>query len=163
MTQLGTVPFEKKDRAGFVCENEKINTYFANRLSQDLKRGLDKCFVLRSPEPGQPIDGFYTLKALSIDLSQVPEDRRAKLPGYPQVPVILIVWLARHRDRKRSGVGELLLMDALKRAAAADVGAYAVIADAIDHHAGAFYAKYEFIKLDGARYMLEMQTIKKLR
>lgn len=70
-----------------------------------------------------------------------------KLPRYPAVPAVLIGWLGRHGDYAGQGLGEALLIDAIKTVATAPIGAQAIFADAMDDSAAAFYAAFGFTPL----------------
>jgi len=87
-----------------------------------------------------------------------------KLPRYPRLPATLLGRLA--RDERFPGAGSLLLMDALVRAhqKAADIASLAVVADAKDEVALAFYRKFGFAQLgrDPNRVFLPMGTIEEL-
>lgn len=134
------------DRQPFVCGNEKIDDYFRRVVSQDVKRNYATCFVAR--ELGETaVVGFYTLSSSHVPLTQVPPHLARKLPRYPTVPAVLIGWLARHQQLKGAGLGEILLLDAIKTVQAAPIGAHAVFADAIDDPAAAFYASFGFQSL----------------
>ncbi|ALK10870.1 GNAT family N-acetyltransferase [Blastochloris viridis] len=67
--------------------------------------------------------------------------------SYPTVPAVLIGWLGRHCDYAGRGLGEALLLDAIKTVATAPIGAHAMFADAIDDTAAAFYAALGFTPL----------------
>ncbi|HSV36368.1 MAG TPA: hypothetical protein VLI46_12475 [Ramlibacter sp.] len=56
-----------------------------------------------------------------------------ELPRYPQLPVTLLGRLAVDQRMKGRGIGQFLLMDALRRSleAAANIAAMAVLVDAI--------------------------------
>ena len=79
--------------------------------------------------------GYYTLSALSVDIGAWPEDVARKLPKYPAVPATLLGRLAVDTRLRGKGMGEHLLMDALRRAfeASRDVASVAVIVDAKNH------------------------------
>lgn len=64
------------------------------------------------------------------------------LPRYPSVPVVLIGWMGRDLAFRGTGLGSMLLYDAISRVAQAPIGAYAICADAIDEDATAFYLKH---------------------
>jgi GNAT superfamily N-acetyltransferase len=88
-----------------------------------------------------------------------------KLPKYPLVPAILLGRLAVDRSRRGKGYGELLLMDALKRCLGAkDIGWMALIVDAKDEEAVAFYERYHFIRFSPTsnRLFLPRATIASL-
>lgn len=134
------------DRSSFRCGNERIDRYFRDVVSQDVKRDYATCFVARNMATNQ-LAGFYTLSASNVPLLDIPPDLARRLPRYPSVPAVLIGWLARHLDFAGAGVGELLLTDAIRTIVTAPIGAHAVFADAIDEHAAAFYASFGFTPL----------------
>lgn len=134
---------KQHDRAAFACGNARIDTYFRETVSQDVKRNYATCLVARDRATDR-VAGFYTLSSSTVPLTEVPEPLARKLPRYPSVPAVLIGWLARHRDHAGQGLGEALLFDAVRTVAMAPIGAHAVFADAIDDRAAAFYAAFGF-------------------
>ncbi|MFT4039640.1 MAG: hypothetical protein QM692_15760 [Thermomicrobiales bacterium] len=134
------------DRSGFRCGNDRIDTYFRQTVTQDIKRGYAACRVAVE-ETTQQLAGFYTLSSSSVPLSEVPADLTRRLPRYPTVPAVLIGWLGRDERFSRAGVGELLLIDAIRTVADAPIGVHAIFADAIDDRAAAFYASFQFVQL----------------
>ena len=73
--------------------------------------------------------------------------------------------LAVNQNYQGQGIGETLLIDALKRShtVSKEVGSMAVIVDPFDKDAVRFYETYEFIALpDSAKMFLSMSTIAKL-
>ncbi len=133
----------KHDRASFTSGNERIDSYFRETVSQDVKRGYAACYVLVE-KAGTRIAGFYTLSSHSIPLTELSADVAHKLPRYPSVPAVRIGWLGRDMDFRGKHVGALLLADAITRLAAAPIGVYALCADAIDDAAAAFYREHQF-------------------
>ena len=83
-----------------------------------------------------------------LDLSSLPEASRKRLPKHP-VPIARMGRLAVEKTAQGQGLGKLLLVDAMLRvrAAAASVGVYALLVDAKDAGAKAFYKKYGFMEL----------------
>ncbi len=155
-------PFSKAhDRAGFVCGNDRIDGYFRDSVSQDVKRNYAACFVAVDMATGR-IAGFYTLSSSNVPLNDVPESLARKLPRYPTVPAVLIGWLGRHRDYAGLGLGEALLYDAIRTVAAAPIGAHAVFADAIDGRAAEFYAAFGFRPLVNRPYTLYLPVTQAL-
>jgi GNAT superfamily N-acetyltransferase len=134
------------NRADFVSGNDRIDSYFHETVSQDVKRKYATCFVAREIATDR-VAGFYTLSSSNVPLTEVPEPLAKKLPRYPAVPAVLIGWLARHLDYTGQGLGGVLLFDAIKTVATAPIGAHAVFADAIDDEAAAFYAAFGFTPL----------------
>ncbi len=140
-------PLEKRHkRADFSCGNDRIDAYFRETVSQDVKRKYATCFVAREIATDR-IAGFYTLSSSNVPLNEVPETLARKLPRYPSVPAVLIGWLGRHVDYAGQGIGEALLFDAIRTVATSPIGAHAIFADAIDDKAASFYAAFGFTPL----------------
>lgn len=154
--------FHKKEI--FCCGKPLLDDYLHKQARQDVKKKLSACFVLEDRD--NTVKGYYTLSAAAIERKQLPEALTKKLPpSYFDLPVILLGRLAISRDHQGQGLGELLLMDALKRSynASKEVGSMAVIVDPIDEDAIKFYKKYSFIILpDSGKMFLPMVTISRL-
>lgn len=133
-------------RSDFTCGNDRIDGYFRETVSQDVKRKYASCFVARELTTNR-VAGFYTLSSSNVPLNEVPEPLAKKLPRYPTVPAVLIGWLGRHSDYGGLGLGETLLFDAIKTVATAPLGVHAIFADAIDDKAASFYAALGFAPL----------------
>lgn len=160
-----TVPLNsahKKDQ--FSCGKALLDDYLHRQAKQDAKRMLSACFVL--PHDNNEIKGYYTLSAASIKRSVLPETVVRRLPpAYSDLPVILMGRLAVSANHQGTGLGELLLLDALKRSflTSKEVGSMAVVVDPIDELAARFYERYEFVLLpDSGKMFLPMATISKL-
>lgn len=133
-------------RKAFACGSERIDRYFRETVTQDIKRRYATCFVARDLESDR-VAGFYTLSSSNVPLMAVPEILANRLPRYPTVPAVLIGWLGRDQSCAALGLGEALLFDAIKTVAEAPIGAHAIFADAIDDKAAAFYATFGFMAL----------------
>lgn len=134
------------DRSDFACGNDRIDSYFRETVSQDMKRRYASCFVAVEMATGR-VAGFYTLSSNNVPLNQVPEPLAKKLPRYPTIPAVLIGWLGRHKEYAGLGLGEALLFDAIKTVATAPIGVHAIFADAIDDDAASFYRAFGFTPL----------------
>jgi ribosomal protein S18 acetylase RimI-like enzyme len=95
----------------------------------------------------QRIAGYYTLASASVLLSELPPRTAKKLPRYPTVPAVRMGRLAVDQAYKGQGLGAALLADALHRAARAEIAAHALMVDAKDEAAAAFYRHHGFIAL----------------
>lgn len=104
-------------------------------------------FVLTPARGGASILGYYTLSSYGIDVGELPADIAKKLPRYPLIPATLLGRLAVDRRYQGQGIGEFLLMDALRRALSQSTGiaAAAVVVDAIDEGAAKFYRHFGFV------------------
>lgn len=143
MTAFFSEVLAKHDRSTFASGNERIDAYFRQTVSQDVKRGYAACYVLIEKSSAK-LAGFYTLSSHSIPLTEVAPDLARKLPRYPSVPAVLIGWLGRDAVFAGQHVGSMLLADAIRRLAAAPIGLHAICADAIDEAAAAFYREHQF-------------------
>lgn len=159
-------PLEKgHERATFDCGNAGLNRYLQQQARQDAERHIAAPFVLRDPVNGTVL-GFYTLSASLIPLGELPQVMLKRLPLYEQLPVVLLGRLAVDKTAKGQGVGEFLLLDALRRGldAAQQIGAMAVIVDAKDERAESFYRHFDFIPFQHAplRLFLPMNQIARI-
>jgi predicted GNAT family N-acyltransferase len=153
------------ERGDFTCGKPELDEYIARRAGQDMRRDVATVFVLVEQGSAQ-ILGYYTLSSLSVLLNDLPDNVTKKLPRYPAVPATLLGRLAVSVARRGQGLGEHLLMDALARAAAAtaQVASMAVVVDAIDDDAKAFYERYDFRPFEAQpmRLYLPMSTVRGL-
>lgn len=154
-------PLRKEhQRFEFDCGIESLNMFLKNFARQNDEKGLSRTFVaVRSGDSA--IHGYYSLSSGSISFEQVPE----KLPRYP-IPTAHIGRLAVDRSSQGLGLGEFLLIDALRRIVnvADDLGIFAVELHAINESAKEFYLKYGFTELndDPFHVHLPVKTIKRL-
>ena len=161
-------PLDKKkhNRAAFSCEQESLNSYLKERAGQDIQKRVAAVYVLTSD--GKTIAGYYTLSQYSIEASEFPAElvQQLRLPKYDKLPATLVGRLARSKNFKGAGLGEILLMDALKRAfeLSKEIASLAVVVDAIDEQARLFYRTYGFIDVPGHqnRLFIPMQTVAQL-
>jgi len=129
-----------------------------------VKKHAAVVFVL-TPD-GRTIAGFYTLSQYAVELEVIPEEIARKLPKYPQVPATLVGRLAVSLSFRGQRLGEKLLMDALYHSlqGSRQLASAAVIVDAKDDRAVAFYKKYGFLEIPKVpkRLFLPMDTIAEL-
>ena len=133
------------DRAAFDSGSAQLDRYFREHVTQDVRRRVAVCFVALTDE--RRIAGFYTLASASFLLADLPASLGKKLPRYPTVPAVRLGRLAVDQMFKGQGLGGALLADALDRAARSEIAAYALLVDAKDESAAAFYRHHGFIPL----------------
>jgi len=150
-------------RDDFDCGVERLNQYLQAYARQDVARGAASVYVATLIDAPTEIAGYYTLAATAIRLSALPPNAIKKLPRYPMVPSTLLGRLAVTRRNHGRGLGEWLLLDALRRSldASTTVGSSMVIVDAKNDAAALFYERYGFIRLpqDRSRLVITMKTI----
>jgi GNAT superfamily N-acetyltransferase len=130
------------DRAVFNSGSEPLDRYLREQVTQDVRRRVAACFVALSEQR----IGYYTLASASPMLADLPASIGKKLPRYPTVPAVRMGRLAVDQAFKGQGLGGALLADALDRAARSEI-AYALMVDARDGPAAAFYRHHGFIAL----------------
>ena len=152
------------DRASFSCGEPSLDHYIRRQASQDIRRRVARVFVA-SGDPPERIAGYYTLSAASFEKDNLPAELSRRLPHYP-VPAAVIGRLGVNLRTQWSGLGEILLLDAVHRVVRAGdtVGVYAVVVDALHDRAGAFYERYGFAPFSSQplRLYLPLRTFEQL-
>jgi ribosomal protein S18 acetylase RimI-like enzyme len=139
---------DNHDRAAFRCGDEALDRYFQTQATQDIRRRIANCLVVVEVATGQ-VAAYYTLSAASIPLVDLPTDETKRLPRYPTLPAVRIGRLAVDRRFQRRGLGELMLMNAVHRTMQDAAAAFALLVDAKNDRAAAFYARYGFRPIAG--------------
>jgi GNAT superfamily N-acetyltransferase len=148
-------------REGFDCGKPSLNDFLHGLVSQYEKRNLGRTYVAIR-EGDQRVLGYYTLASGAIDAESLPVKQAKKLPRHA-VPVVLLARLAVDRSVHGRGLGGFLLRDALTRSLdlSEKLGIHAVVVDALDAEAKAFYERFGFLPLtdDEMRLFLPLSTI----
>lgn len=154
------------NRGDFSCGYEALDQYLQKQATQDARRMVAAPFILTRESDRKTVIGYYTLSAFGVSLQDLPDEVVKKLPAYPIVPVTLLGRLALDQRYRGQGLGEFLLVDALKRALkqSSQIAAAAVVVDAIDEKSAGFYRHFEFITFPDkpGRLFLPMKTIASL-
>jgi GNAT superfamily N-acetyltransferase len=153
-------------RAAFSCGSEPLDRYLKQQASQDARKRAAVPYVLVSND--DRLAGYYTLSSDNLRADDLPPElvKQLKLPRYPVMGATLVGRLARDLSFRGHGVGELLLIDALKVSLAMSrkIASVAVIVDAKNENAHRFYTEFGFIAFPETvkRLFMPMQTIEKL-
>jgi GNAT superfamily N-acetyltransferase len=134
------------DRSAFQSGDEALDRFFHRYAGQNqFRHHLGMTYVAID---GGRIYGFATVAPRHIDIEDLPERIRKKLPRYP-VPALGLARLAVDKSAQSMGLGAQLLRFVLKLAAkmADEVGCAGVMVDA-KPGAVEFYAKYGFTPFD---------------
>jgi ribosomal protein S18 acetylase RimI-like enzyme len=99
------------------------------------------CFV-GVHQTTKAIGGYYTLSATAVIFDSLPDPFKKKLPRYPEVPAALVGRLAVDLQYRGNGLGETLLLDAMRKTLNAYLAAAVLVVDAKDEQAAAFYYRY---------------------
>lgn len=145
------------DRASFSCGVAALDGYLQKQATQDVRRRVSACYVAVE-ESTSKIAGFYTLAAGGVLLGDLAESLSKKLPRYPSVPVARVGRLAIDKAFQGQKLGAALLADAAVRAARSEVAVYALVVDAKDDAAEAFYRHHGFVSFGSAprQFMLPL-------
>ncbi len=153
------------DRAAFACGVEALDRYLRQQAGQDARKRVASVY-LALHRPTAAVAGFYTLSNAGIALSQLPAALAKSLPKYPAIPVTLLGRLAVAESHRGVGLGEHLLLDALARSLESSraIASFAVLVEAKDESARAFYTKYGALSLpeEPPRLLWTMETVQRL-
>ena len=156
---------EKMELQSFDCGVPELNDYLKRYAGQNHRKGIGSTFVLVPFVGDQVALGYHTLSMAQVDLRFLPESQRKNLPKYP-IPAVRLARLAVERHWQGKGLGELLLMDAIRRAVTAvqTVAGRYMIVDAQNKKAGEFYLRYGFHPFEGSSHSLvaAIDTLKEL-
>jgi GNAT superfamily N-acetyltransferase len=147
------------DRAAFSCGVEALDRYFREQVSQDVKRRATACYVALDVDTGK-VAGYYTLAAAGVPLGELPESLVKRLPRYPSVPVARLGRLAVDLTYRGKKLGAALLWDAVHRSIRSEVAVSALVVDAKDETAEAFYRHFGFVALEGEGRRLVLMLAK---
>jgi len=151
-------------RASFDCGKPELNDWLQRLAGQVERRDLARVYVAVRANDSRVL-GYYAISNHRVRYDALPEEQAKGLPPI-DIPVVLLGRLAVDRTAQRQGLGEHLLIDALRRAAhiAEHIGIRAVEVDAIDEKARQFYLKYGFVSLldDRQHLFLPIQVIRNL-
>ena len=154
---------DRHDRTGFDCGVDPLNDYLRTRVGQDVRRRVTLCYVAIESASGR-LAGYYTLAACGVSIRDPPEITK-RLPRYPTVPAVRVGRLAIDRAFQGQGLGGVVLFDALERTCRSGLAAFALIVDANDERAVAFYEHFgfqRFASVDRTLFLLIDDALRKL-
>jgi ribosomal protein S18 acetylase RimI-like enzyme len=130
------------DRKSFSSGAEPLDRYLRERATQDIERRVSNCFV--ALDDADVIAAYYTFSATSLPLTELPAEAARRLPRYALLPAGLIGRLAVDQRFQGLRLAGALILDAAARASRADSAIFALIVDAKDDAAFAFYEHLGF-------------------
>ena len=145
----------------FSCGVDALDRYLLRQASQDHRKGVAVAYLLMDTET-ERVAGYYTLSTASVRSDRLPENMRAKLPRYEELPTALIGRLAVDLRYQGQKLGGFLLLDALQRCleTSEKMGLLAVTVDAKDDRTRAFYEAFEFRPFVGEEHHLYLPVAK---
>lgn len=143
MNLLVTELAARHDLGDFDCGEPALNQFLQRLGRQQSVRDFSKTYVVCQPDLPQ-IFGVYAISSGSIDFAHWSPELR--LPRYP-VPVVRLGRLAVDKRAQGQGIGQVLLSHAVNLALMLSnhIGLYALVVDAKDEAAAAFYISHGFV------------------
>jgi GNAT superfamily N-acetyltransferase len=153
------------DKASFDCGKPTLNHWLRQLAGQYERRDLARTYVAVPPNETRVL-GYYAVSNHQVSYEALPDEQSKGLPTI-DIPVILLGRLAVDKTVQVQGLGEYLLIDALRRAnyISQHIGVRAVEVHALDNAARRFYLKYGFVSLrdDQDHLFLSMQVVRQLK
>jgi len=152
------------EQDSFDCGEPALNVWLQRFAGQYERRDLARTYVAVL-ESDPRVLGYYALSNHLVRYEALPEEQAKGLPAV-DIPVVLLGRLAVDMAVHGQGLGQHLLIDALRRAAhiAEHIGIRAVEVHALNDDARRFYLKFGFSSLidDQHHLFLPIQVIRKL-
>jgi len=128
---------------GFSCGKPSLDRWLQTRALSNQEKGFTAVIVVHE---ANRVVGYYGLAPTAIVPSRLPRSIRTGRPPDP-VPCLLLGQLATDQSWIGKGIGTGLLKHALQRcvAAASLIGGRALIVNALDVEAAAFWGRRGFI------------------
>jgi len=131
------------DLSDFSCGKLSLDRWLQTRALSNQEKGFTAVMVVHD---GGRVIGYYGLAPTSIVPAQLPRSIRTGQPPDP-VPCLLLGQLATHERWAGKGIGTGLLKHALQRCVTASglIGGRALIVNAVDDNAAAFWRRCGFL------------------
>jgi ribosomal protein S18 acetylase RimI-like enzyme len=122
----------KHDRAAFSCGVAQVDNYFKATANKLAKADNARVWVLVSPK--SELMGFYSMNAHAVDYKDLPAKFARTRPAHGNIPAAYISMIGIDRKFAGCGLGDLLLVDALKKIAesAERLGIAVILLDILD-------------------------------
>lgn len=152
------------DRQAFDCGKPPLNHFLQRQARQNADRHVGVTHVAVPAAGATTILAYYTLVTRTVEAALIP---RPKLPT-GEIGVVLLGRLAVSLSAQRQGLGRLCLLRAITQVerAAREIGLYALVLDALDAEARAWYLGLEWgfeVLLDDPNHLfLSVGTIRAL-
>ena len=148
---------ETHDVASFDCGNDDLKRFLQRHALNNQRNQSARTYVALRGETR--VVGFYTLAAASAEFDVVPP-RLAKGLALHPIPLTLLARLGVDSTEQGAGLGAGLLKDAFKRflQAQAIIAARALVVQAKDERARAFYQHFGFVPSPIDPYHLFLMT-----
>jgi GNAT superfamily N-acetyltransferase len=139
---------EGDGKGGFSCGEPTLDAFLSKRAYGNDRAGIGRAYVILESEDADQVLGFYTLSSSNATPDALQPVLGGKLPKYP-LPVTYIGMFAVTKGQQGKGLGTELMVDAMRRsaAAAAVVGSTGLFLHSRDAKSTAFYEQRGFTSL----------------
>ena len=136
---------KQHNRSAFRCGIESLDHYLHRQAGQDSRRDIAAVYVLEGDD-GIEIKGYYTLSAYGIQSDSFPPEMQKHCPRYGILPAYLLGRLAVDERYQGQGLGQTLLVSALKHCVEhhQSIAAMVVVVNAINDEVASFYRHFHF-------------------
>jgi GNAT superfamily N-acetyltransferase len=146
----------------FQCGQASLDRWLHAFAGQSQRRDVARTFVAAASD--MRVIGYYALVAGQVEHGAASPPVRAGVSRHFPIPICLIGRLAVDLSWQGRGLGADLLRDALRRTVAAgdQIGIRALLVDAIDGRAAAFYHRHGFepTTIDGLTLMVPLAAVR---
>ncbi len=152
------------DRPSFHCGKPILNQFLQRQARQNADRNVGITHVAVAEVGDAKVLAYYTLLTRVVDAGIVPNK---KLPR-GEIGVVLLGRLAVDQTVQGQGLGRLCLLRAMTQVerAAREIGIYALVLNALDEEARAWYLHlpfgFETLQDDPNHLYLPIETIRQL-
>jgi len=150
-------------RAAFSWGEPSLDNYLRTKARKDVQANVAVCYIARPVAAESVIAGYYTLSSSGVQVTEVSPTMAKSMGNYTVIPSVLIGRLAVDTTLQGHYIGQVLLIDALRRVwdVHQQVGVKLVIVDALHEQAAQFYLKYGFVAFQDQplRLYLPLATI----
>ena len=152
------------NRQDFDCGKPALNQFLQRQARQNADRNVGITHVAVAEAGEAKVLSYYTLLTRVVDAEIVPNK---KLPR-GEIGVVLLGRLAVDQTAQGQGLGRLSLLRAMTQVerAAQEIGIYALVLDALDDEARAWYLNLPFgfepLQDDPNHLYLPLETIRQL-
>ena len=147
--------FPVHGRTAFSCGVKRIDNYFRDGAHIQAAN-LARLYVGVERSNPDLVVGYYAIHNLHLDVGQIPATLASEFRRDAVLGAVYVAMLAVDTRHQGKGFGRLLLANALKRSKSIsqEIGAWAVVLDAIDRDAEEFYRGFGFETLQSGTLRL---------
>lgn len=147
---------ERHEAYGFACGEESMDLWLREQAIAATARRTARTWVWTNEDDA--IVGYYALAAHKVAREQVPN--KIGRGGPAEIPAVLLARLALSESLRGSGLGAVLVADALERIvdATQTVAARLVVVDALHERVAQFYESLGFRRIPDSLLLVQKIT-----